>query len=163
MVIEHPTSAFEQTATLCYIFDDEEVLLIWKKRGIGAQQYNAPGGKIEPHDDSPKAAAKREVYEEVRVEARDLERVGKLAFVFGDSPFMLGYVFNTTTYRGDPTETAEARPEWFHVSEIPYDKMWADDRYWMPAMLAGERFAGQFNFDHEGNSLLDWDLEILAE
>ena len=25
---------------------------------------------------------------------------------------------------------------------LPYDEMWADDRAWLPLLLAGERFTG---------------------
>ncbi|USZ75295.1 NUDIX domain-containing protein [Halorussus vallis] len=38
-----------QPATLCYLLqpDDEEVLLIRKKRGLGEGLYVGPGGKVE--------------------------------------------------------------------------------------------------------------------
>jgi len=32
-------------------------------------------------------------------------------------------------------ETEEMKPEWFSIDEIPYDKMWDDDSYWMPRIL----------------------------
>lgn len=154
-----PPEEFDHEGTLCYVLDGDEVLLIWKKRGIGAQQYNAPGGKIEPGDASPRAAAKREVREEVRIEVDDLEKAGELAFFFGDTPFMYGYVYRTSRYEGVPEETAEARPEWVAIDEIPYDRMWADDRHWVPLMLEGNRVAGRFRFDADGDELLDWDVE----
>jgi hypothetical protein len=27
------------------------------------------------------------------------------------------------------------KPEWFSIDEIPFDKMWEDDKYWMPRIL----------------------------
>jgi 8-oxo-dGTP diphosphatase len=29
---------------------------------------------------------------------------------------------------------------------MPYDEMWADDRLWLPHLLAGKRFRGRFVF-----------------
>ena len=44
-------------------------------------------------------------------------------------------------------ETAEAKPFWHPVGEMPYGRMWADDEHWMPRLLAGEKFRGWFEFD----------------
>jgi 8-oxo-dGTP diphosphatase len=35
------------------------------------------------------------------------------------------------------------------VAAIPYEEMWADDRHWLPQMLAGGRFDAWFEFDGE--------------
>lgn len=29
------------------------------------------------------------------------------------------------------------RPEWFLEDEVPFDRMWIDDRLWLPTFLAG--------------------------
>ena len=42
--------------------------------------------------------------------------------------------------------------------EIPYDEMWDDDRYWLPLLLAGQRFRGYFIFD--GPTMLDHTLVV---
>jgi hypothetical protein len=56
------------------------------------------------------------------------------------------HVFLTTVFTGSPVETEEMRPEWFSVDAIPYDQMWADDKFWLPAVLAGKNVAGTFWF-----------------
>ena len=28
-------------------------------------------------------------------------------------------------------------PQWFPLENVPYDTMWADDRFWLPLLLAG--------------------------
>lgn len=157
-MIELEPNEFEHRGTLCYVLDAEEVLLIWKKRGIGSQQYNAPGGKIEPGDSSPVEAARREVEEELHIVVSELEHAGELAFIFGDSPFMYGYVFTTTSYHGTPVETEEARPAWFPIEEIPYGQMWEDDQYWMPLMFEGIHFRATFQFDSSGSTLEAWEI-----
>ncbi len=29
-------------------------------------------------------------------------------------------------------------PRWYHLDEIPFESMWADDRRWFPIMFANE-------------------------
>jgi hypothetical protein len=49
-------------ATLLFVFREhsDEVLLIRKKRGLGAGKINGPGGRLEPGE-TPRACAIREV------------------------------------------------------------------------------------------------------
>lgn len=156
--MENPAE-FDQIATLCYVIEEGEVLLIYKKRGVGEGLYNGPGGKIEDHDESPRHAAIRETREETRIEVENLEKVGELKFFFGQNPFMYVYAFKTNDYTGEPEETEEARPEWFTINDMPYDQMWEDDRYWMPKMFEGKQIKARFQFDEEGESLQDWSIE----
>ena len=155
-------SEFETVATLCYIIEDGEVLLIYKKRGVGEGLYNGPGGKIEEQDDSPREAAIREVKEEVKLEVENLEKVGELEFYFGDTNFMYVHAFKTTEHSGEPEETEEARPEWFPIDDMPYDQMWDDDRFWMPKMFDGKHIKAKFRFDEDGGELYE-DESIVKE
>jgi 8-oxo-dGTP diphosphatase len=148
-----------QLATLCYPVENDRVLLIEKKRGVGAGLYNGPGGKVEPGE-SPRQAVVREVREETGLRVFDPEMLGELAFYFGDDPFMDVHVFRATDFAGEPTETPEARPEWFALGAVPYDEMWPDDRYWLPELFDGETFAGTMYFDSKGDELLDWELDF---
>ena len=45
------------------------------------------------------------------------------------------------------------------VSEIPYDKMPADDEIWYPPFLEGKNLRGQFNFSPDMQELLSHDLK----
>lgn len=40
------------------------------------------------------------------------------------------HVFCTSEFKGDPNESDEMKPQWFNVPSLPYDQMWADDRYY---------------------------------
>ena len=40
----------------------------------------------------------------------------------------------------------EMRPQWYKLDSIPFDSMWADDRYWFPRMLSSEQFYGYFTY-----------------
>ena len=137
-------------ATLLFILKEKEVLLIHKKTGLGAGKINAPGGKIEKGETAEQAAI-REVREEVRVEVDEPTEMGVLRFQFVDDEFLALHctVFCASKFQGDPSETTEAEPFWCNFDEIPYDKMWADDALWIPGLLSGKKFDGEFVFDGE--------------
>jgi 8-oxo-dGTP diphosphatase len=151
-----------QDATLCFPVDGPRVLLIHKKRGVGAGLYNGPGGKVEA-DETPRECAVRETEEEVGVGVRDPEKLAELEFVFGDEPFMYVHAYRATEFDGVPRESPEADPEWFHREAIPYDEMWPDDRHWLPHLLDGDAVAGTFRFDADGDELLEHELETSVE
>ncbi|MDA0788560.1 MAG: 8-oxo-dGTP diphosphatase [Proteobacteria bacterium] len=135
-------------ATLLFVVDSGRVLLIRKKRGLGAGKINGPGGKLEP-DETPLACAIRETREELLIEALQVRPAGELFFHAEDMPRIHAHVFVATDYRGIPSETAEATPIWFSFDQIPYDEMWQDDRLWLPQVLCGQRITGWFSFIEE--------------
>ncbi len=135
-------------ANLVFLTRGDEVLLIHKKTGLGAGKINGPGGKLEPGETALESAV-REVQEELLITPRNLEERGVLHFDFVDGLKLHCTVFHGSGFEGVPQETREARPEWFSIDGIPYDRMWADDRYWLPQMLAGMHFQAWFHFDGE--------------
>ena len=54
---------------------------------------------------------------------------------------------------GELVESEEMRPKWFHIDEIPFAEMWADDPHWFPLFLRGRKFRGRFLFDEEDKVL----------
>ena len=40
--------------------------------------------------------------------------------------------------------------------------MWADDKYWLPRVLSGERIEGWFSFD-DNNQVLDWEIKNVEQ
>ncbi len=144
-------------ATLLFLFAGDEVLLIRKKRGLGAGKINGPGGKLDPGE-TPLAAAVREVEEEVGLTPLDPVARGLLRFQFADGLAMEVHPFTATAHRGTLTETDEAAPLWAPVAALPYDEMWADDRHWLPAVLAGHNVDLWAVFD--GDRMLDHRLAL---
>lgn len=43
--------------------------------------------------------------------------------------------------------------KWFDINNIPYDKMFPDDKYWLPLILNGEKIKAYFDFDENWNLL----------
>lgn len=144
-----------ERANLCFILHEDRVLLIRKKRGLGAGKINAPGGKLEPGETALEAAI-RETQEEVGVTPLYLEERGVLRFQFTDGYGLICSVFVARGWTGEPIETDEADPLWVSVNAIPYGEMWADDALWLPTILSGGRFTGSFLF--EGEKMVEKDF-----
>jgi 8-oxo-dGTP diphosphatase len=148
----------KEVCVITYLFDKDQVLLIDKKSGLGTGLVNAPGGHIELEETAIEAAI-REFKEETALDITDPVLVGRLNFQFKDGLSERGYVFFAHSFTGTPEETEEARPFWCPVSQMPYDKMWEDDQYWLPLALEGKKFDGRFIFDDQ--KMLD--KEIMLE
>jgi len=135
-------------ATLMFVRRGDEILLIRKKRGIGAGKINGPGGKIDPGE-SPLQAAVRETREELGITPLQPVKAGELCFAMSDMEDIHCHVFVANGHLGDPVETAEAVPRWTSVHAIPWEEMWEDDIHWLPGLLAGRTFLGRFCFERE--------------
>ena len=135
-------------ATLLFVVRAGRVLLIHKKRGHGAGKINGPGGKCEPGE-SPRACAVREVAEELLIDVADPEYRGELRFTDSSGERIHGFVFVSDGFSGVPTETDEAIPEWFALADVPYGRMWGDDRMWLPWVLEGEGIRGAYGTHNE--------------
>ncbi len=142
-------------AVLCFLrnFTTDEILLIEKKRGLGAGKVNAPGGKLE-EGESFRAAAIRETQEEVGMIPLDPEHYGTLRFAFTDGYNLEVGVFIATRWEGAPTETDEALPFWVSEADIPFERMWEDDAHWLPQVLAGRFVEAEMTFD--GDVMVQW-------
>jgi len=148
-----------ETAVLCYLIVDGSVLLIEKKRGLGAGLVNAPGGHIEA-DETAAEAAVRETSEETGLTVQEPVHMGTLEFQFTDGLAMRGHVFFANAFSGNMVETDEALPFWCPLEDIPYDRMWEDDRIWLPMALQGRHFYGRFIFADK--KMLDSAVEIVT-
>jgi hypothetical protein len=91
-----------------------------------------------------------ELWEEAGVRATALLPRGRLDFAFEGDPVLLEvHVYECGALAPDaatPTESEEMRPAWFAADALPYDEMWADDRLWLPSVLAGRPVHAHFLF-----------------
>lgn len=148
--------------TLCIVHQHPNVLLGMKKRGFGAGRWNGFGGKVS-EGETIEDAAKREMMEEAGIDISDINKVGIIEFEFQGNPEILQvHIFRADNFSGDPTESEEMKPQWFHVDEIPFAEMWPDDIHWIPLFLEGKKFKGKFLFG-EGDSILEQELLEVEE
>jgi 8-oxo-dGTP diphosphatase/2-hydroxy-dATP diphosphatase len=133
--------------TLCYVFNGPTVLLGLKKAGLGVGNWNGFGGRVD-EGETIEDAAVREVAEEAGIDVSHLEKVGILEFESQarEGETLEVHVFKTSRFTGEPKETDEMKPQWFSLDDLPQDKMWSSDVYWMPLFLHNKKFIGKFLF-----------------
>jgi 8-oxo-dGTP diphosphatase/2-hydroxy-dATP diphosphatase len=133
-----------------------------KKRGFGQGRWNGFGGKVIPGE-SIETAARREMTEEAGIFTKNMEKRGVLSFEFEGNPEILEvHIFSISDLEGKPIETEEMKPKWFRLNEIPYEKMWPDDKFWLPILLNGKKFTGSFYF-RDNDTLLSYDIKEILE
>ncbi|KAF9226404.1 hypothetical protein BS17DRAFT_682027, partial [Gyrodon lividus] len=161
--------------TNAFVISGNKLLLGMKKRGFGVGLYNGFGGKVEPGE-TPAQAAARELQEESGIDAPLEYAGNLLFLTEGNELAFDIKIYSAREHTGTPIETDEMCPEWFSLSEdslysrapgvstdapsstsltdsaastlphIPYDKMWADDTYWLPHLVRGQKFVGRADF-----------------
>lgn len=150
-----------KTATLCIFVKDNKVCLGMKKRGFGVNKLNGFGGKIE-EGETVEQALIREVKEETDgVVLKSFRKVGEMSYVFPAKPEwnQIVHVFLANKWEGEPKETEEMSVEWHPIANVPYERMWDNDRHWIPLVLDGKKFKGTVH--HDGKITLKKEIEII--
>ncbi len=138
----------------------KEICLAMKKRGFGVGRWNGAGGKVNKEEEV-EDATKRETKEEIGVDVEELEKVAKLSFYFPHKEEwnQVVHVYFAERWSGDIKESEEMKPAWFSAEELPFDKMWPDDVFWVPEVLKGNKVEGVFVFG-EGDVILEKKVEV---
>ncbi|CAG0895916.1 unnamed protein product [Darwinula stevensoni] len=127
--------------TLLFVREGDRLLLGYKKNGFGKGKWNGFGGKVKDGE-TVEAAAIRELEEEsgVIVSYTSLKKLAKMEMEFeGWNELLEIHLFTTHTF-------CEMRPKWFHITDLPFSEMWADDSHWFPFLLAEKKFIAKFQF-----------------
>lgn len=151
--------------TLLLLRSGDQLLLALKKRGFGEGLWNGVGGKIEAGENLEDALV-RECIEEIGVTPKSWHAVGELDFIqdadTSDPWHMFVYAYVCYEWEGEPVETEEMMPKWFHVEDLPYADMWGDDEFWLPYVLDDKKVTAKFTFDIN-NQLLTHDVSVVEE
>ena len=128
-------------ATLVFVVKDPSVLLIRKKRGLGAGKINAPGGRLE-QGETPLEAAIRETREEVCVTPLDLRYAGVNLFQFIDGYSIHVHVFKARDFEGEPRAEGASSPWPSPISTATITAREATGKTWTPGASAKKRIFG---------------------
>lgn len=143
----------------------DKILMGQKKRGFGMGKVHGVGGKVE-EDESVEQAAVRETFEEIGITVTKMEHMADIVFdnlyYRGEPESHMMHVFVGTEWTGEPTETDEIKPEWLEISDLPYERMWGDNEYWLPRVLSGEKVEARFNYNDK-NEFTDYWVNQLPE
>lgn len=148
--------------TLLLIVKDANILLAEKKRGFGVGKLNGIGGKVEPNETIEEAMI-RETNEEIGVTPVCYEKMATITFdewFKGEKTRIEMSVFIANDYKGEIIETEEMKPSWFSLNNIPYDRMFADDSYWLPEILKGNKLIADFCLDEEFQ-IVSYNLNVI--
>ncbi|MBD3360010.1 MAG: NUDIX domain-containing protein [Candidatus Buchananbacteria bacterium] len=146
---------FNYLTNLCYLLNEQnQVLLIMKKKGFGQGKWNGPGGKVKKNE-TPEQAAIREVKEETGYQPKKLQHLGYIEFIWvgKEANNQICHIFITKNYDGRLIETEECLPQWWNIDKIPLDQMWEDDQYWLKDALQGRKTKYRFFFDKNNKYL----------
>lgn len=117
--------------SLCYIFHNEQVLLLKRNRAPYKGYWTAPGGKIE-HGESPQETAIREIYEEtgLSIQKPILRALQTSIDVFYPVHWML-YIFIASSFEGSLIDSAEGLLQWYPIANVPQlERPYPDTLYW---------------------------------
>ena len=105
---------------------DGLVLICQRKTGRHALKWEFPGGKIE-RGESPEAALKRELQEELRIHATIGEELHRQTVRYGNGPVLHLRFFRVTEFTGEPVNTEFESMTWEQPSRLPdYDFLEGD-------------------------------------
>jgi 8-oxo-dGTP pyrophosphatase MutT (NUDIX family) len=157
-------------AVVGYLRDGNRICLGVRKQvssGLGQDLIAGIGGKVgdspEIKDETHAEAMDREVLEEIKVVVQEKREMGRVRFMFShkasDSKWNQDVtIYSITKWEGTPTETNSIEPIWFDIDKIPWDRMWEDNKKWLPKVLAGEKVDAIFLFNGD-NTLADFRFE----
>jgi len=144
--------------TLVIVHRDDKVLLGLKRKregkSFGVGKWNGYGGGLEDGEDL-KTCVCRETLDEAGIKLKNLKKIGETKYVFeGDEQDHLVHIYTTDSFEGYFRDSDEmGNHSWFHKDEIPYDRMWKNDGFWMPYLLRGEEFNAEISMTADGETL----------
>lgn len=149
----------DRDMTFMVLRDKDRILFGTKKCGFGKGKIVGIGGKVDAGETVEEAAV-RETEEEIGVKVTEFQKLGEIVFdnlSYKDShECNKMHIFVATKWEGEPIETDEIEPIWIPTREIPYERFWEDNQYWMPYVLIGDFVQGYFLFDDQNRVKSHW-------
>ena len=123
---------------------EHKVLLGQIRNGSITGFLTPPGGKVEKSDKNIRSSAIRELYEETRLKARQINEFAQVKItILGQSKTLYLHVFVCKSFSGvlRRLEREFTYLKWFPINKVPYEKMAPGDEEWVKRVLRGERLS----------------------
>lgn len=143
-------------ATLCYLRREGKTLMVHrikKENDMHQGKWNGLGGKFEPGE-TPEECARREIYEESGLIARNLLLKGFITFPgFANEEDWYAFVFVVRDFEGEIRESPEGVLAWVDDSDLLQLSLWEGDRIFIPWLDQPGFFSAKFVY--RDNRLID--------
>ena len=159
-MLEHSPSLRIHAVT-CFLVQEGRVLLQERPREkLWGGMLNGPGGKIEAGETSHEAIF-REVVEETALQLDGFEARGAIELLLSaPKPMVLKVdIFLANSFSGEPV-AREGQLAWYERDNLPFERMWPDQRYWLPAVLDGYSVAAKVQYTTESLVVSKMDIQI---
>jgi 8-oxo-dGTP diphosphatase len=138
----------EQTLALIQREGPKKQVLLVRSKKTGV--WNGPGGYVDQialssgtlTSEGLKDGVARETKEETGyvLNLYILDPVADIFFHFEGRLEHYVHVFRTFDFSGSPKPGGEiSELRWFNIDDLPWNEMWAADKYWWPQLLVGKR------------------------
>lgn len=130
---------------VAYLIDSEgHVTLGLRKTELGNGFLSGIGGKIGDSEDTVNETADealvRELQEELGIVPIKFQPYGLVRFLYPHKPTknMQTIPYLITSWEGEPRESDSIIPMRFNLKKVPFDRMWKDNKIWLPRVLEKE-------------------------
>jgi 8-oxo-dGTP diphosphatase len=147
--------------TLIFLTRDDRILLLKgaSHKRLWADRYNGVGGHIERGEDVL-SAARRELFEETRLNACELWLCGVVTVDTGQEIGIGIYILRGECPSGEPVSSHEGTPEWVSVSEVLSLPLVEDLYTLIPLILAqtpdSPPFSAHYSYDADGKMVISF-------
>lgn len=155
-------------AVVGYLQTDTHVWLGERKSsslGLGLGLLAGVGGKVGDEEafthETAAEAMIRETREEIAVHITGMKEVGRVRFIFPHKPkwTMDTGVYLIDAWDGTPQETSSTIPHIYPKGAVPYDRMWADNKLWLPYVLVHKKVYATILYE-SADKVADIDLRV---
>lgn len=149
-------------ATVGLVIKNKKVLLIKKSHGrFGEGKWSSLGGKLEKNE-APEECIIREIFEESGLKIGNPKNHGLIEFYEDNELSWIAHVFSATNFSGKIKGTDEGILKWFDTDGLPLEKMWEDNRYWIPLILEGKGLNAKFHYTRNFEKLLSHEVRLFS-
>ena len=145
-----------KNSTLCYIFKDDECLMLHRTKKENDQSHDkwlGIGGKFEDKE-SPEDCALREIKEETGLTVTDYRYRGIVTFVSDEWETEYMHLFTADGFTGNIIECDEGDLEWVKKKDVIKLPMWEGDRIFLDLIERDDPFFS-LKLVYKGDRLMD--------